>query len=89
MHGPEFLLIQFKIKNGSIWKILLRVIFVIPENVSSIWYLLFELWMLTDVITMHEALDTKDMVEARRKMKICRRTYHFFDANNPSIPAPT
>ena len=80
---------SIKIKNDVLQRILLRVIFFIPEKFSSIQYLLFELWMLTDVITMHEALDTKDMVEARRKMKICLRTYHFFDANNPSIPAPT
>ena len=45
--------------------------------------------MLTDVIITHDALDTKDTVEARRKMKICRLTYHFFDAKRPSIPAPT
>ena len=52
-------------------------------------YLLLRLWILTEVIITHDALDTKDMVEARRKMKICLRTYHFFDAKSPSIPAPT
>ena len=39
-------------------------------KVHNISYLLLQLWMLTDVITIHEALDTKAMVEARRKMNI-------------------
>jgi hypothetical protein len=38
---------------------------------------------------IHEALDTNDIVEARRNMKICLLTYHFLAANKPRIPTPT